>query len=639
MAPPRNFFRLRTAEQSQTDDQFLALFSSKVVDLLDGEQVWDRLVRFESAPGGGKSSLLRLFSPGSLSRIFRSRNQPDSQGLAKQLNSLGVMDKSGPTLLGVYINCNQDYGQISEQNLSKSEKLTWFLSLLDARITLITLKTICQLVGLRFPDDIKRITFTRRADNLITDTAENNLGGVKLYDLAREMESTVGSAINRLGRTPNLDLKPKGRLDLPSMLSTHSALVDGKPIVTRVLLMFDDTHALEHEQQEALGAELRRHDLLVSRWMALRLTALTPMQIMSETSKTGREVMTIRLDEYTRRSFEPWARDVANRRAVRAESTIGSFQSLLSDELTSKDEREAAEAACDSERTNALKLVRQHPDLFGEWVERTDQEAKSRTPVEAATLWSLLQILAERRLRRRQSEFDFASLPSSDLAAAPSDDKQAARLFVAKRGNLPYYFGAHKVAQLGSKNIEQFLAISGDLFDAILNGGILSRSGSRQLTAHQQDQIIRATSKQFLANIRRDVPYGSDVHNLVTAMGSIARSTTYHPRASYSPGITGFALSMTDRDMLLTGRNGNRMSGSGRLLRALHAAITHSILSPVLDHKTKGRLWMVLYLNRLLCPVFDLPLGYGGFKEQSLGEVEHWVMQGTPQAQKGFEFN
>ena len=639
MTTPRNFFRLRTAHQTQSDDLFLALFSSRVVDLLDGDYVWDRLVRLESAPGGGKSSLLRLFRPGSLSRVFRSRNNPDGKGLADQLKALGAMDDSGPRLLGVYVDCNQDYSQIAEQDLDDNEKLTWFLTLLDARVTLITLRVICQLADLQFPDEIDRITFDRRTDTMVTDTLEDTVEGRELYDRARDMEAMVASAVNRLGRTPRLDLSPKIRLDLPALLSSHTTKVNGASVYDRALLMFDDAHSLEPQQLEALETELRRHDLSVSRWIAMRLTALTPQQVMSEPTRSGREVVTIRLDDSTRRGFGRWLSEVADRRAVRAEPSVQSFQSLLANDLDSDMEFEPAVIARESEETTALELVHRNPELFEEWVAETKRAASSSSPVEAAGLWALLQILAERRLHRRQAEFDFASLPRTDLAAAPADATEAAKLFVARRHKLPYYYGVRKVAQLGSSNVEQFLAVSADLFDAIVNAGLLSRSGYRQLSARQQDKIIRASSRAYLANIRREVPYGGDVLNLISAVGALAGTETYRPTAPYAPGITGFALSMADRASLLDGSSSDQSPGAARLLRTLHAAIAHNVLNPRLDQKVKGGDWMVLYLNRLLCPAFNLPLGYGGFREQSLDEVEYWVAEGIPQAQKRFEFN
>jgi hypothetical protein len=51
-------------------------------------------------------------------------------------------------------------------------------------------------------------------------------------------------------------------------------------------------------------------------------------------------------------------------------------------------------------------------------------------------------------------------------------------------------------------------------------------------------------------------------------------------------------------------------------------------VEPYLDYKCKGDRWMVLYLNRLLCPKHWLPLQYGGFKEKTLDELFKWSSSG-----------
>ena len=38
---------------------------------------------------------------------------------------------------------------------------------------------------------------------------------------------------------------------------------------------------------------------------------------------------------------------------------------------------------------------------------------------------------------------------------------------------------------------------------------------------------------------------------------------------------------------------------------------------------------MVLYLNRMFCVYFDLPLEYGGFREKSLDELTGWINGGS----------
>lgn len=639
MTTPRNFFRLRTAEQAQTDDQFLALFSSQVVDLLRGEHIWDRLVRIESAPGGGKTSLLRLFTPGPLTRVARMRNHPDNQDLVKQLEALGVIDDAHVRLLGVYVNCHQDYSQIAEQDLDGGQRLAWFMSLLDARATLLTLKAACQLARLRYPDDVGRIAFRRREQMMGTATHGDSVSGTELYQGARQAEIQIASAINRLGRTVNLDFRQPGGLELPRLLSSHQAVVDGRLLADRAVLMFDDTHTLDPEQQAALEVKLKQHELSLARWMAMRLSALAPAQVMSEPSTSGREVVTIRLDDWkNRQTFERWLLDVADRRAIRAEPTIQSFQSLLAADLVTDVELDAATRAQESEKETALELTHPHPELFGEWIAATERRAGAESAYDAASTWARLRILVERRLRRRQAEFDFASLPGSELTRTPVDVTEVARLFVAHRNGLPYYFGAGKIAQLGSWNVEQFLGVSAEVLDAVVNAGLLGRSGVRELSARQQDRIVRAFSKAFLSNIRREVPFGEDVYNLLSAFGNLAKAETYRPTAPYTPGVTGFALSMVDRKMMLEAQASGPEDRTARLLRALHAAVAHNILKPSLDRRAKGGEWMVLYLNRLLCPAFDLPLGYGGLREQSLSEVKRWLVEGAASATRQVRF-
>jgi hypothetical protein len=48
-------------------------------------------------------------------------------------------------------------------------------------------------------------------------------------------------------------------------------------------------------------------------------------------------------------------------------------------------------------------------------------------------------------------------------------------------------------------------------------------------------------------------------------------------------------------------------------------------LEPRLDHKNKGERWLVLYLNRLLCLRFGLPLGYGGWRPRRLNQLGAWI--------------
>ena len=60
-----------------------------------------------------------------------------------------------------------------------------------------------------------------------------------------------------------------------------------------------------------------------------------------------------------------------------------------------------------------------------------------------------------------------------------------------------------------------------------------------------------------------------------------------------------------------------------------------NILNADLDYSVKNNRYMVLYLNRLLCPRFGLPLGFGGFKERRLQAMVGWIQKLPAHATRG----
>lgn len=626
MAVIQNLFRIRTAEQAQADTQFLTLFSGRVVKQLPEDDIWDRLIRIESAPGGGKTSLLRLFTPASLAMVYRDRDTREIRELYRELTDLGALvAEQGVAVLGVLVNCHHDYSQISEHEVPEGEKARWFMSLLDARVTLLVLRAALQLAGLRYPGDVARVALVRKQGGTSGRSVDDELSGETLFQQARDTETRIASAISQLGVPRELH-ENTARLEITRLLTSHELRIDGKLIAGRVLLMFDETHTLALAQRSALQEDLQSHDVGVARWMAMRLTALTPAEAMSEPATDGREYKVVRLEDWRGSQAERWLTEIADKRAIRAVTTINSFGTLLADTLATPGEMETARTAAKDEQESAIALVESHVELFKNWM--ADAASAASDPLESATRWSRFKILAERRLRRRQAEFDFASIPVTEIDDSASLT-EAARLFLSERHKLPYYYGSRKVVQLGYGNAQQLLQVCGDLFDLMLYTGVLTERDRQQLSASQQDRIIRAISQRTLDRLRRDLPAGNDVHALVSAAGQVAAMESHRPTAPYAPGVTGFAISMTDREVLL-GADDAADPTTARLRRALYSAISHNVLTPHLDRRTKGSSWMVFYLNRLLCPVFRLPLGLGGYREKPLVELKRWVQTGTP---------
>ena len=60
----------------------------------------------------------------------------------------------------------------------------------------------------------------------------------------------------------------------------------------------------------------------------------------------------------------------------------------------------------------------------------------------------------------------------------------------------------------------------------------------------------------------------------------------------------------------------------------LASALSQNIFRAVLDRKVKGGRYMVLYLNRIICLQYRLPMYYGGFREKPLREFLAWLERG-----------
>lgn len=183
------------------------------------------------------------------------------------------------------------------------------------------------------------------------------------------------------------------------------------------------------------------------------------------------------------------------------------------------------------------------------------------------------------------------------------------------------------MAALASANLEQFLWLAGDQFEELIAEAIM-RQPTLQLVPERQDLLARRASRALWAEIPRRAHHGKQVSKFLEAVAGFCRQITFQPNAPYDPGLTGVAISMDDRDRLLDDAFLQRHPEHRVLANVLASAIANNLLEPVLDYKCKGTLWMVLYLNRLLCPEYRLPLHFGGFREQSLTQMARWLNQG-----------
>ena len=293
----QNPYRLRASEQATIEDQFLSLVGPDVLDLLPKDQLWDRLLIIESAPGAGKTTILRLFTPTSLRLVERLKEQDAYRLLAEQLTDLGALTDTGPAVVGILVSCREQYATIQDLPIDEHVQSRWFFGLLDARITLLTLRSILALYGLSYPRDAHRVEF-RPNDN--GTVVVEPINGAQLYEKASKAEITLTDSLNSLMGVTDVSTELSSALQLPRTLHTSDIFVDGSLLTQRILLMFDDVHELTLEQRLALRRDLERRELTVARWLAQRPEAVESTEPLAFARTEGRDYSEIRIEEWAR---------------------------------------------------------------------------------------------------------------------------------------------------------------------------------------------------------------------------------------------------------------------------------------------------------------------------------------------------
>lgn len=634
-----NPFHSRASEHHRDQHQFVSTFGAGAVSMLP-ETLWDRLVILRSSPGAGKTSLMRLFTVDSLLWVrARARSY---EPLYNQLVEVGALDDDGPRKLGVLINLDRDYRALLDLPLDEAVSRRVFLRLLDTRVILGVVRAALTLAGRRYPDDVGAFRLGLRSPEPALEAASDWLGGpdgAGILEAARGTERRVLGLLNAL-LPSDLDRQAEAQGEIVSLrlLAEATLLVDGAPLDVQPVLMFDDGHALEHGQRDLLLDQLRRRHPTLGRWYAERFEALSDQELMEGIGSTGRDHIAVNLDEvargqaqtsrvrFRRGRHDPILADIATRRATPVLRTYAyareehDFFTLL----------EAPEEG-DYVGPEAVERVRQRvlstcedDERYRRWIDDA-AELEGRA---AAVRWREIEVLVARDRRREQELFPGELTEEDRGSRSSSAVREGAELSVARDLGIPFYAGRRRLLALGSHNTEQFLNLCGALFDEMLVA--VSLGSSPYLSSSRQDRVLRQASEEYWESIPRIVDHGRDVRAIVHHIVRIAVAEARKPTMPYPPGVTGTALLMAERDLLLDPEFRRKTPGADRFFAALAAAVANNVLAADLDYSVKNNRYMVLHLNRLLCPRFDLPLGRGSFRERPLSTMLRWVRNLPP---------
>jgi hypothetical protein len=627
MKESRNPFRLRAAENIDTEESFLRLFGPGMLDMLGDEDLWRRPLIIRSAAGGGKTTLLRLLTPQVLLALHENRGQEDTKEAFHRLSSLGVVGEAGPRLLGVLLPCSRNYAVLDDLSLEGPRKDRLFFALLSARIGLAALQGSLDLHRLSYPRDLHRLGVRAAALPTSLAATTDTVPGEAVHKWATELEGAVADAIDSFepwdGVLP-ASLEPLTTLDL---IKPGNLLIDGKPVSSGTMLMLDNVQFLTRRQRSNLFRALAELRSTVAVWLAERLEALVTDELLGSGTQRGRDYEIIWIEEYWRKKrqrFEKLSHNIANRRAnASVDVEVSSLTPLLDASLDATPWTQRYEALLEELQPRVTEQMGGEA-RFSEWL--TMSELCSGPIRERVIAWRVLEILVHRERRKTQQEFDFVLGSNEFEERGDSQIRAAAELFLAHEHNLPYYFGPSKLVSLASCNMEQFLWIAGDIFEEIASAALVRKS--TRLAPERQHVLLRQASESLWREIPRRARNSEIVLCFLDSVARFSHAMTFLPSAPYDPGVTGIAISMDDRDRLMDRKYLANHPHHAQVAQVIADSIANNLVEPYPDYRCKGQRWMVLYLNRLLCPKHWLPLQYGGFKEKSLDELFKWLSGG-----------
>ena len=621
----RNPFHIRASQRSVNDEEFVKLFGSGALELVQNmENPWGGLVFLRSAPGGGKTTFLRLLTPRPL-QLTRSLIDHSQVKLTHDgLMSAGAVSESGSEIVGAMVMFTTEYRELAEYDRGNS----LFRELLNSRIVIAVLRALLERSDRVFPDDLDTIQIEWAPESAATIPARAT--GNELFQWASEIENGFYERMDDLGEQVP-PASGHARLDGLKWFAQSSITDINGPITIKRVLLLDELQTLSVQQRESLKELITNARGNCGIWVAERLEALNHRDLLSQGALEKRDYEgVIQLERRwagTRsKTFAKFVEQIAHLRAAKADGFEDrDFYSLIADRDDPPTWDRVYEDACADIQSRIQQAIGDS-EQYSDWIEHACSAVG--TPLEMAVQWRLMEIMVHRNLSRRQRTFSFDVLSVEEFEKRAKGTEQAAEHFLRTELNAPVYFGRDAMAIVSSCNVDQYLEVAGELFAEIAAKIRGPRDTPSALTADRQDAIIRKVAKQRWEGLVRRLPRGSAARQLLTGFAAFAKAQTFRPTAPYVPGVTGFAITMADRKTLIDSSD-DEIKHLIKLRDVLTSLVAHNLLIPSIDRRHGGKEIVLFYLNRLLCVQFNLPLGYGGWRLKSLLELNAWMERGA----------
>jgi hypothetical protein len=606
-----------------------------MLDILPEPGEWQGSLKiYESSPGAGKTTIFKLLTPGPLKRLATVGERNDNlQDLLNRLQGLDIIDEDekNPKVMGAYLPCERNFAALEDLELSEPESIRLFNALINARITLSTLRAFSEFYDLNYPGELNELKIEVPDDMMrITDMeSESTSDGESLFKWASETESGVYDALDSFVTDPKIDVSGNDHLHALSLMEPGNIQYEGN-YPPNTLLLLDNAQELTNSQRRHLNKKVTNYRANVDMWVAQRLEALDAEDLIPN-ARQGRDYDIINIENYwksNRTKFTKLLKEIGDRRCQHAKGVeINSFTSQLENNLNDT----KWEVTLQTAREKIKERIREkteNTNKFEEWIEEVQAKESSRNTLEETIHWRALEVEIDRKLRgaQRQLSVGVSIRENPDLSPDSSVRNAAQKLLTEEFESLPYYYGYDTISYLSSLNIDQYLSISGDLFEEISSRYLLDDQSP--LPPEEQDKIIREWADSKWEEIPRSVPYGREVQGFLQSIGEMCRENWEKKTASYggAGAVTGIGIRYPEVDKIL-GKKQNGYDRIDRLQDVLTTCLANNLIEarPKSKQGKKGQEVLILYLNRWVCVKFNLPLKYGGWRERKARELEDYI--------------
>ena len=637
-----NPFEQRATEYLRDDEAFLAVVTPEPLTTFfqrhaEEGSLYDRLAVIVGTPGSGKTTLARLFLYPTLRTLLRNSNLNTYKSLLDSLTSCRAIGADGPVVVGGRIPLEAEYRDFWEFPYSDELKGGLMTSLLQARTVLAWLRSLTDAGVL-----LDNISIRPRAGSEAALAAIGGRDGPSLFTRASQVElaiykvsaALVPPDVSEIDADAAAGYRP---FDVIEEIIFRDA---DRDVCARPLVIFDDAHSLHRAQLQLLIRWLTRRELKVSRWILMRLDALHPADVLSDSSRGGdgeepgikrsREITSIWLQSsddraQQRRSFRKMAKDMANRYLQQMDVFNRRRLNSLGDLLATQAET-IAPSKVEQLRGSVGAMQRRHSvsakrrAAIEEEVDRYLQASgEGGEDVRLAMLSILFARYAKRIPQRGLFDVTAGEATAADASAADvepakpltadSDVAEGARLHLLHRFDRPYFFGIDTLCDASSENAEQFLQLAGRLVSQ--SETQLIRAKPATLGSGVQHRLLREKASEILRDW--DFPLHQLVRRLADGIAMECLKKSLEPNASLGGGASAFGIPQEEFDEI--------PRKHPALARILQFGVAYNSFMLVPNHGTKKKFWCLVELGGTLLLHHGLTLRRGGFLERRTDDL------------------